>query len=158
VASLFYLFGYYDASYFPTRQKFLVEKPMGNVLMDVFILSPVLPCHSLSTADTRRALIVCMAFDANLMSPCSSANCLRGVYWSGSTPRNSSAVTSSTPRLPLSSSLGMDTLKCGLLRKQQGQMTNPAPRVTACPRAGRRMKMGQMYIHVSRQVYGGMPL
>ena len=129
---------HYDTSYFPTRQKFLVEKPMGKVLTDVLILScdPFLLCHSLSTADARKALTVCMAFDANLISPCSSASCLRDVYWSGSTSRNSSAVTSSTSRLPLSS-LGMDTLKWGLLRKQQGQMTNPAPWLTACPRAGR---------------------
>ena len=124
---------YYCASYLPTRQKFLVENPMGNVLTDVLILSgdPFLLCHSLFTADARKALIVCMAFDASLMSPCSSANCLRDVYWSGSTSRNSSAVTSSTSELPF----GMETLKWGLLRKQQGQMTKPAPLLTACPSA-----------------------
>jgi len=127
---------YYCKSYFPTRQKFLVEKPIGKVLTDVLILScdPFLLCHSLPTADARKALIVCMAFDASFMSPCSSASCFRDVYWSGSTSRNSSAVTSATSGLP-SVPFGMDTLKWGLLLKQQGQMTNPAPWLTACPRA-----------------------
>jgi hypothetical protein len=136
---------------------------MGNVLTDVLILcvsgDSFLLCHSLFTADARKALIVCMAFDASLISPCSSANCLRDVYWSGSTSRNSSAVTSSmsTSALPLLS-LGIETLKWGLLRKQQGQMTKPAPWLTACPSAdynlvGKMDIMSQVYKRMNALTY-----